>query len=369
MEYKMDEEKSLISWQKRVYQLVFFCLVGVIFFFLLKLGKTFEEILVSFSLAIVLNYLLAKPVELLTRFIHFRFLSVMIILLSFISGIALGGFYLFPIIGTQLQALQNALPKLLINIYEALENLNLFLANYQLHIPIEEINKAQVLNSALESFKLVELSDFGQFAGSIFLSSVTVIIYMIITTVLTIYLLVDGNRVWQMFLSPFSKRLKTHFQEIKKRVDGNMYAFVFGQFQIASLTTFVMLTTYVILGIPYGILLGLIQMLEVLPILGTWMAIVPCIIIIIFSSGLSKGLIALVVYLIYTQFVRDNIVAPRIMGSAIGFHPVAIIFGLFIGAKIGGAIGIVLALPALTIIGSTIGHFSEMNRLKVQFTD
>jgi predicted PurR-regulated permease PerM len=365
----MDEQKSLISWQKRVYLLVFFSLLLGLVYLLMLIGENIKEILIAFSLAIVFNYLLARPVEFLTRFIHVRLFSVLIIFLSFVAGIVLGAFYLIPIIGEQIKALQNAIPRLFLNLYQAIDYLNMFLSNYQIHLPIEGINRPQILNAVLEALKLVDPSDFGNFIGDILLGSVTTAMYTIVITVITVYLLVDGNRVWQMLLDPFSKRLSAHLNEIKKRIDLNMSAFVFGQFQIATLTTLVMLVTYLVLGIPYGILLGLAQILEILPVLGTWIAIVPCITIIMFSSGLSKGLIALVVYLFYTQFIRDNIIAPRIMGDAIGFHPVAVIFGLFVGAKLGGAVGVLLALPALIIMGSILGYIVETSRLKVQFTN
>ena len=54
------------------------------------------------------------------------------------------------------------------------------------------------------------------------------------------------------------------------------------------------------------------------------------------------------------------------MGDALGFHPIAIILGLIIGAKLYGAFGVIFALPAMAIISAVIQYMHEINSLKVR---
>ena len=58
--------------------------------------------------------------------------------------------------------------------------------------------------------------------------------------------------------------------------------------------------------------------------------------------------------------------APRIMGDALGLHPIGVIIGLIIGAKLGGMAGVVLALPLLAVATAVIDHFVEFNKLSVK---
>ena len=123
-----------------------------------------------------------------------------------------------------------------------------------------------------------------------------------LTVIISFYLLVDGKRVWELFLTPFDGKLKDHLINVKKKIDNGLYAFIIGQFQIASLTTVVMLSTYFILKVPFALVLGLAQMLEMLPVIGTWTAIVPAIIIVGFSTTFTKALIVFIVYMaLYTD--------------------------------------------------------------------
>jgi predicted PurR-regulated permease PerM len=45
------------------------------------------------------------------------------------------------------------------------------------------------------------------------------------------------------------------------------------------------------------------------------------------------------------RVIQDYFVTPRIMGSHLKLHPLATIVALLVGAKIGGIIGIYLAIP------------------------
>src|SRR5205085_10779644 len=53
----------------------------------------------------------------------------------------------------------------------------------------------------------------------------------------------------------------------------------------------------------------------------------------------------IVIYFIAVQMVESNILGPRIVGHAVGLHPVASILALIIGAQLFGAFGALLATP------------------------
>ena len=186
--------------------------------------------------------------------------------------------------------------------------------------------------------------------------SVNIITACVLTLIISFYLLLDGERLWQLFAGVFPQHYLKHLIEIKKRIDSNLYSLVVGQFKIAMMTASVMLCTYFFIASKFAILLGSLQMLEFIPILGTWTAIIPSILIVLATSGQTKAIIAASVYLIYTQIIRDHIIAPRIMGSAFGIHPLVVIFGLLIGIQIFGLIGIVVSLPIIAIASAVVDY-------------
>jgi predicted PurR-regulated permease PerM len=360
-----DDRKKLIFWQIKALQLLVFSLVGFLAILFIKVTISINEVLIAFFLAILINYLLSKPVTFLTKYIKFRLISVLLIYIIFIASITFIGIYVIPMLSDQLKALVASLPKILNKLESSLHNLTQILYDNQIEIPEISFNKDKALQKILNAIENSNFSDYKLLVTNLVKKFFNVLIYVILTLISSFYLLLDGDKIWNLFLVPFSARIRDNLDSIKVYVDRGLYAFIIGQFQIATLTTLVMLTTYFILDAPYAVILGSLQMLEIVPVLGTWFAIVPSILIIMFSTSFSKGLIAFVVYLIYTQIFRDNFIAPAIMGGALGFHPLAIILSLIIGAKLAGPIGIIFALPVIALVGSIFQFISDQEKLKL----
>jgi predicted PurR-regulated permease PerM len=362
----IDEDKSLISLQSKVLHMVLVLLWIALIYIVTRILGQFSEITVSFAIAFFVNYLLSRPVSLLTKFIRFRVLSILIIYLLFASLIGTAIYYLTPAIAGQIKSLQTGLPSLIDKLDTIVLQTNKFLnTNYQINLSVPQIDKEHILNQVIELITKLNFSDLSTTATAVLSNSFTVIVYFFMTLILSFYLLADGQRAWDLFTIPFSDKLARHLNAIKRKIDNCLYAYIVGQFQIATLTSLVMLVCYVILQVPYALLLALLQMLEVVPLLGTWAAIIPSISIVLITNGPRDALIALAIYLIYSQIIRDNFVAPKIMGHALGFHPLGIMLAIIIGAKVGGLIGIIFALPILATISAVIDYNIELARLKV----
>lgn len=358
-----DIEKE--NLQIRIMRLVYLLLFVVLAALSIKFLALFKEICLCFAMALLLNYLFAKPVELLTRYVKLRFVSVLSIYVIFLSSFALAISYLIPRVIEQIKALKGAMPKIVANLDLFLVKAHDFLSHYQIDIPVEKINRVELLNQLLGLIPKIDYNLIGDLASTLLSNSVYVIVYFALTIILSIYLLVDGKRAWELFLAPFSKRIQFHLLYVKEKIDERLNAFLLGQFQVATLTASVMLVAYISLNVPYALILGLAQFLEIIPVLGTWLAIIPCLLIVAFTTSITKALITLIIYLAYSQIIRDNFVTPRIMGSKLGFHPIGIILALLLGAQLGGLLGVIIALPILAVITSVIDYNLELAELKV----
>jgi predicted PurR-regulated permease PerM len=367
----LDDDINARVLKNRILQLVYILLIILLLGIFLKIATSLKELFLSFAVALLFNYFLTKPIDLLTKYIRSRFMAVFIVYMSFLVGLGFLLSLLIPALTLQSSVLQNSLPNFHTNLNLFLIELKSQLANYNINLSINTEAKnmdelASNLGSIIPQIETLQISKITSFIVS---SSMSAAVYFILTFILSFYLLVDGKRAWDLFLKSFPARMKFHLECIKIKVDRCLFALLIGQVEIASLTTIVMLITYLALNIPYGLLLGLVQMLEIIPVVGTWTAIVPCIIIILFTSGVSKGLIAFAIYLFYTQIIRDNFIAPKIMGSNLGYHPLSIIFAMVIGAQFGGIAGIIIALPVLAVFVSFIEYNAELNSLKISRAD
>jgi len=366
---KLFDKKDTNNAAKHTLTLVNLLLWIILIAISIKVASYVKEILYAFATAILINYFFSKPVVFLTKYIKYRFISVFAILLGFISIISVLVGYLVPIIVTQSMALKNSLPKIVANLDMFLFKVTTFFEKYQIELPFNEINRAELLNSLFKFVPKLDFTELSNFATEFIFSSVYVMAYVFLSVVISFYLLLDGERAWYMFLIPFSKKITRHLVLVKEKIDQRLNAFLFGQLQVATLTVLSMTVTYLVLNVPYALILGLAQFLEIIPVVGTWIAIIPCILIIGLTAGFSKALIAFVVYIIYSQLIRDNFITPRVMGSSLGFHPLGILLALLIGAQLGGLAGVVLAIPLLAVITSVIDYNLELSELKVVALD
>jgi predicted PurR-regulated permease PerM len=129
---------------------------------------------------------------------------------------------------------------------------------------------------------------------------------------------------------------------------GIMVAFFRGQVIIASLQGVLYAIGFVLIGLQFGIVLGLFMgLMNIIPYLGSLLGLALVIPTAYFQDG--GGLITVLLafgVIMVVQGIEGYLLTPRIMGDRTGLHPVAIIFAIFFwGTALGGVLGMILAIP------------------------
>jgi predicted PurR-regulated permease PerM len=105
-----------------------------------------------------------------------------------------------------------------------------------------------------------------------------------------------------------------------------------------------------ILGIPYAILLGIVgSLLNVIPYLGGMIAVL---IFMTVALVTKAPVYVLYVFALYTiiQFIDNNYIVPKIVGSKVKLNALICIIGVIAGAALWGIPGMFLAIPLTAII-------------------
>ncbi|MEB3886705.1 AI-2E family transporter [Lyngbya sp. CCY1209] len=176
------------------------------------------------------------------------------------------------------------------------------------------------------------------------------VIDLILIVVISFYMLIDGERLWSGLTKILSPPLRSVLTESLKR---NLQRFVSGQFLLGLFMTTVLAPIFFILGVPYFLLFAVfIGLMEVIPFVGATLGIGSVTIIVAFLNWwLALQVLAIAVAV---QQVKDNVVAPRIMGNLTGLSPVVILSALLLGGKVSGLLGVVLAIPITGVIKSIV---------------
>lgn len=296
------------------------------------------------TVAALLAFALTPAVKLLQRIMP-RVLAVVVVYLVVLSGISL---LLYAIINTAIDQVSSL---------AATVKTFLTPQGHQQSAPvIEFFARFGITTSQLqEAGQVIESQATGIVSNALpFLSGVAdFMLNVIIVAVLSIYLLLDGPRAigWLRRNAPMMQRERTHFfLDTLERVIGG---YIRGQLIMSSTVGLMVGVGMTVLQVPYGVLLGVVAfILEFVPIIGTILSGVLCVLL-----ALSKGwVIALIVlvYFIVVHVVEGDILAPRIVGKAVGVHPAVSLFALLAGAELFGIWGAVLGSPLAGLIQAVL---------------
>jgi predicted PurR-regulated permease PerM len=170
--------------------------------------------------------------------------------------------------------------------------------------------------------------------------------------VLTFYFLIDLPQLKQRFIRLFSRGVRSKVEETINELEAKLGGWLRGQvflMFVVGLAAFVGLS---LIGVEYALSLALIAgLLEIVPIVGPLISVVPALIVAAAVSPLTVLLVALLYLLI--QQAENNLLVPKVMEKAVGFSPLVTLIAILIGGKLLGVLGALLAVPA-TLLFYTI---------------
>ena len=105
--------------------------------------------------------------------------------------------------------------------------------------------------------------------------------------------------------------------------------------------------------IGYALVLALVAgILEIVPYIGPVVSAVIAISVSFLHSPIT-GLLVLGLFVLVQQ-LEGYVFTPLVMKKAVGLNPVVVILALMIGAKLGGVMGIIVAVPVAAVAGEIV---------------
>jgi len=131
-----------------------------------------------------------------------------------------------------------------------------------------------------------------------------------------------------------------------------------GQLLVAGAVSLLSIAAMSLVGLENALALGLIiGILNMIPYFGPFIGGVPAVFIALSDSWQRAALTLLM--LIVVQQLDGSWISPRIMGSLTGFSPATVLVGIFAGARLGGVVGMLLALPVMMSLRTVFRIFVQ----------
>lgn len=166
---------------------------------------------------------------------------------------------------------------------------------------------------------------------------------------LTFYLLVEAQDVFNLFVRLFPRRDRRRVSEISAMVAVKISAWLGGQMLLGLIIGTMSAAGFFFLGVPYFFVLAVIAGIgEMIPMVGPLLSAVPAVAV---ALTVSPGLgLAVAGYCWALQLIENNFLVPKVMGQTVGLSAVTVIASLAIGSELLGFVGALLAVPTAAII-------------------
>lgn len=181
-------------------------------------------------------------------------------------------------------------------------------------------------------------------AGTVARSLPAMLVYFVVTVLSAYFFIVDRDRIVNFIRGHLPEGANGYILYLKRDVFRLIGGYFSAQFKIMGVVWLILTVGFIFLGVSYGPLWSvLIALLDFLPVFGTGTALIPWGLIKLLGGEyyFAAGLLGLYVL---TQFIRQ-LVQPKLVGDSMGMPPLLTLFFLYVGFKMSGIAGMILAVP------------------------
>ena len=182
-------------------------------------------------------------------------------------------------------------------------------------------------------------------------SLLTLLSYVFLTPILVFYLLRDWDRVTGSLAGLVPPGQQERVLGFFREYDRLLAGYLRGNFLESAIVGVLTWLGYWALGVPYALLLGVIAgVFNVIPYMGLIVSVIPAIVIALFTANILLSLGKVFLVFIVVQLLDGSYIGPKIVGEAVGLHPVWIILALSMAGYFFGFVGLLLAVPLAVLV-------------------
>lgn len=229
----------------------------------------------------------------------------------------------FVEIGNNLSVIYNRLPQ---NIQESLTSISEQMGGY--------------IGDFFSKYSTPTINAVGNFAKSL----PSIIIAVVMCLLASYFFVAERSAIIEWFQKHVPMSIRSRYYILKRSLVKAVGGYFKAQLRIEVWMYLLLVIGLSILQVDYALLIALgIAFLDFFPIFGTGTVMVPWAIIKILSSDYKMAIGLLIIWGV-GQLARQ-LIQPKIVGDSVGVPPIPTLFLLYIGYKLGGVVGMIVAVP------------------------
>ncbi|HEU4669358.1 MAG TPA: AI-2E family transporter [Dyella sp.] len=321
-------------------------------------------VLMPFAIAAMLAYLGDPLADRLEKFGMGRTLAVTIVFVVLLLLTVGALLLLIPLISRQVDNLIQNLPRY----GEWVRDTALPWVQAKLRLDPHVFDTGRLVDAVKE-----HMGSIGTVLGKISRSGVGVIMWMtnlVLIPVVAFYLLRDWDRLVAWIDAMLPRSVEPTVAHLARESDKVLGAFVRGQLLVMLALGLFYGAGLSLVGLSVGPLIGMVAgLLSFVPYLGFIIGFGAAVIAVLVQYGDWAHLLLVCGVFVIGQLLEGYVLVPKLVGDKIGLHPVAVIFAVLAGGYLAGFLGVLLALPAASVILVLLRYLTERYRSSDLYMD
>lgn len=274
--------------------------------------------------------------------------SITIVYLIVLVVVAGALAYFVPQIGNNIRQLTHDIPAIIANLQSS---------------PV-----LQRLPPAVRDFVLRVPSQLGAFfrgnGGAVFTNTLHTVVSIVSTAaifivipIVTIYIMIDTDRIRQSFLSIVPPQSRPKTVKVLHEIHLVIGGYIRGQLLVAAIVGVLITILLTGLHVPYAAALGIFAgFLEIVPYAGAVVGGALAVLAALISNGPVNAAIVVAGLVVINQ-LEGHVISPLVVGESVKLRPLTIVLALLTGAELFGIIGVLVAVPIAGIIKVLVSNF------------
>jgi predicted PurR-regulated permease PerM len=310
-------------------------------------------VLQPFLIAAIIGYIVNPGVDWLQRHRVPRWIGTMLVLVLLVVLVALLILIVVPVLQKEFMQARGKLPDLLTQLQSSIAPKLSSMLGVDVQFSADSIREYLSQHFDFEKVGKSAL-DYLRVGGAAALSGLAT---AFLVPVVLFYLLIDWHLVWSRMQALIPRGLHMRLGRMTAEVDQVLAQFLRGQLLVMlSMAVYYTVTLSVARfdsALPIGILTGL---LVFIPYVGFASGLVLALLAALLQFGSIYGFVCVAAIYGVGQVLESVVLTPRLVGTSIGLHPLAVIFALLAFGELFGFFGILLALPVSAVLVVALKH-------------
>lgn len=182
---------------------------------------------------------------------------------------------------------------------------------------------------------------------------VNTVVLVVLVPVITFYLLLDWDRMVEQVDQLLPLDHAPAIRRLAKEIDRTLASFIRGQGTVCLILGSYYAIGLMLVGLQFGLVIGFVAgLISFIPYVGALVGGAVALGLALFQFwGQWLWLGAVAAVFFMGQFLEGNILTPKLVGSSVGLHPVWLIFALSAFGLLFGFVGMLVAVPVAAAIG------------------